>query len=75
MRSEIVGCSGERPTVNEAVGGFSVFLVTRIAHSICASQVSSYAVRPVFSQTPYQHNPPKNLCLDCAPRQYTSAYA
>jgi hypothetical protein len=46
MRSEIVGNSGERPTVNEAVGGFSVFLATRIAiaHSICASQVSSYVV-------------------------------
>jgi hypothetical protein len=47
MRSEIVGSSGERPTVNEAVGGFSVFLATRISHSICASQVSSYVVRPV----------------------------
>jgi hypothetical protein len=43
------GCasSGERPTVNEAVGRFSVFLATRISHSICASQVSGYVVRPV----------------------------
>jgi hypothetical protein len=47
MRSEIVGSRGERPTVKEAVGGFSVFLVSRISHSICASQVSSYALRPV----------------------------
>jgi hypothetical protein len=39
MRSEIVGSSGERPTVNEAVEGFSVFLATQISHSICASQV------------------------------------
>jgi hypothetical protein len=37
MRSEIVGSSGERPTVNEGVGGFSVFLASRISHSICAS--------------------------------------
>jgi hypothetical protein len=44
MRSEIVGSSGERPTVNEAVGGFSVFLATGISHSICASQVSNYVV-------------------------------
>jgi hypothetical protein len=28
MRSKIVGSSGERPTVNEAVGGFSVFLAS-----------------------------------------------
>jgi hypothetical protein len=47
MRSEIVGSSRERHTVNEAVGGFSVFLAARISHSICASQVSSYVVRPV----------------------------
>jgi hypothetical protein len=39
MLSEIVGSS-----VNEAVGGFSVFLATRISHSICAFQVSSYVV-------------------------------
>jgi hypothetical protein len=38
MRSQIVG-SRERPFVNEAVGGFSVFLANRISHSICASQV------------------------------------
>jgi hypothetical protein len=47
MRSEIAGSSGERPTVNKAVGGFSVFLATRISQPICASQVSSYIVRPV----------------------------
>jgi hypothetical protein len=47
MRSEIVGSSGERPTVNEAVEAFSVFLATQISHSICASQVSSYIVRLV----------------------------
>jgi hypothetical protein len=48
MRSEIVGSNGERPTVNEAVGGFSIFLATRISHSICASQVPSYVVRAVL---------------------------
>jgi hypothetical protein len=47
MRSEIVGSSGESTTVNEAVEGFSVFLASRISHSICASQVSSYVLRPV----------------------------
>jgi hypothetical protein len=47
MPSEIVESSGERPTVNDAVGGFSVFLASRISHSICASQVSSYVLRPV----------------------------
>jgi hypothetical protein len=47
MRSEIVESSGERPTVNEAVGVSSVFLAGRISHSICASQVSSYVLRPV----------------------------
>jgi hypothetical protein len=47
MRSEIVGHSGERPTGNEAVGGFSVFLASRISHSKCASQVSSYVLRLV----------------------------
>jgi hypothetical protein len=47
MRSEILGSSGERPTVNEAVGRFSVFLASRISHSICASQVSGYVLRPV----------------------------
>jgi hypothetical protein len=45
MRCEIVGSSGERPTVNKAVRGFSVFLTSRISHSICASQVSSYVLR------------------------------
>jgi hypothetical protein len=39
MRSEIVGSSRERPSVNETVGEFSVFLLSRISHSICASQV------------------------------------
>jgi hypothetical protein len=48
MHSEIVGSSGERSTVNEAVGGFSVFLASRISHSICASQVSSYVLRLVI---------------------------
>jgi hypothetical protein len=47
MRSEIVGSSEEKPTVNEVVGGFSVFFATRISHCICASQVSSYVMRPV----------------------------
>jgi hypothetical protein len=42
-----VESSGDRPTVNEAVGGFSVFLASRISHSICASQVSSYVLRLV----------------------------
>jgi hypothetical protein len=42
---EVVG-TGERPTVNEAVGGFSVFLASRISH-ICASEVSSYVLRPI----------------------------
>jgi hypothetical protein len=51
MRSEIVESSGERPTVNEAVGGFSVFLATQISHSICASQVSNYVVRVVVCLT------------------------
>jgi hypothetical protein len=49
MRSEIVESSGTRPTVKEAVGGFSVFLASRISHSICASQVSSYVLRPVYT--------------------------
>jgi hypothetical protein len=51
MLSEIVRSSRERLTAhsaNEAVGGFSVFLATRISHSIYASQVSSYVVRPVL---------------------------
>jgi hypothetical protein len=39
MRSEIVGSSGERPSANETVGRFSVFLASRISHSIWASQV------------------------------------
>jgi hypothetical protein len=47
MRCEIVGSSGERPTVNKAVRGFSVFLASRISHSICASQVSSYVLRSI----------------------------
>jgi peptidoglycan/LPS O-acetylase OafA/YrhL len=47
MRSEIVESNGERPTINDAMGGFSVFLASRISHSICASQVSSYVLRPV----------------------------
>jgi hypothetical protein len=48
MRSEIVGSSGERPTVKEAVGRFSVvFLASQIYHAICTSQVSSYVLRPV----------------------------
>jgi hypothetical protein len=42
LHSEIVGSSGERLTVNEAVRGFSVFLASRISHSIWASPVSSY---------------------------------
>jgi hypothetical protein len=45
MRSEIVESCGERPTVNVAVGGFSVFLATQISLSICAFQVSNYVVR------------------------------
>jgi hypothetical protein len=49
MRSEIVESSGKRPTVNEAVGGFSVFLASRISHSICASQVPIYILRPVHT--------------------------
>jgi hypothetical protein len=51
MLNEIVGSSRERLTTNsadEAVGGFLVFLATRISHSIYASQVSSYVVRPVL---------------------------
>jgi hypothetical protein len=44
MRSEIVGNGGERSTVSEAVGGFSVFLAIRISHSICASQVSNFFI-------------------------------
>jgi hypothetical protein len=44
MRSEIVGSSEERPTVNE-VRGFLIFLASRISHSICASKVLSYAER------------------------------
>jgi hypothetical protein len=42
MRSETVGSSGERPTVNEAVEGFSVFLARRISHSACAIQILNY---------------------------------
>jgi hypothetical protein len=49
MRSEVVGSSGEGPSVNKAVGGFSIFLATRISHSICASQVSSYIVGLIFN--------------------------
>jgi hypothetical protein len=43
MRSEIMGSSGERPTVKEAVGGFSVFLASRISHSIL--RISSIKLR------------------------------
>jgi hypothetical protein len=41
MRSKIVGISGDRATVHEAVGGFSVFLASRISHCLCTSQVYS----------------------------------
>jgi hypothetical protein len=47
-RSEIVGRSGERSTVNKAVRGSSVFLASRISHSICTSQVSSFVLPPVL---------------------------
>jgi hypothetical protein len=49
MRSKVGGSSGEGPSVNKAVGGFSIFLATRISHSICASQVSSYIVGLIFN--------------------------
>jgi hypothetical protein len=55
MRSEIVGSSGEKSTVNEAVGGFSIFLASRISYSIYASQVSNYVLRPVHY---FVHIPP-----------------
>jgi hypothetical protein len=45
MRSEIVGSSGERPTVNKAVGGFSVFLANRISHSMLYLRISSIKLR------------------------------
>jgi hypothetical protein len=37
MRSEIMGSNGEGPTINEGVEEFSVFLESRIFHSIWAS--------------------------------------
>jgi hypothetical protein len=50
IRSEIVGStsSGDKSTVYEAVGGFSVFLARRISHSIYPFQVSSYVLRLVI---------------------------
>jgi hypothetical protein len=45
MRSEIMGSNGEGPTINEAVEGFSVFLESRISHSIWASIKLRFATR------------------------------
>jgi hypothetical protein len=48
LHSEIVGSSGEKPTVNEAARGFSVFLASRISHSIWASPVEATVATKKF---------------------------